>query len=76
MLITKGFRGLTNKSNGFAVVYIITNLLHLDCSPVPSILQFSLGFQDTICAPGSCGRWLCRQSQSTGPVGTGTSTSC
>lgn len=61
MLMTKGFRGPTNKSDSFAVVYIITNLLHLDCSPVPSILEFAPGFQDTLGAPGSCGRWLCRQ---------------
>lgn len=59
--MTKGFRGPTNKSDSFAVVYIITNLLHLDCSPVPSILEFAPGFQDTLGAPGSCGRWLCRQ---------------
>jgi len=32
------FRGPTNKSNSFVVVCNITNLLHLDCSPVPSIL--------------------------------------
>jgi len=74
--ITKDFRGPTNKSNSFAVVYIITNLLHLDCSPIPSIIQFASGFQDKLGELGSCGRSLCRQLQSTGPVGTGTSASC
>ena len=76
MLTMKPFRGPKNKTNSFAAVYNTTNLLHLDCSPVPSRLQFAPGFRDTLGAPGSCGRWLCRQLQSTGPVGTGTSASC